>query len=867
MTAAGTKSKGRSKAQIESDPSRPTALAVNPAGIPPCLKERSQWVAWRYKWRVDKKGQGKWTKVPVNPKTGENAKLNEPPTWGTFERALAFHRRHRQTTDGLGYVFTADDPYVGTDLDDSLDPNGELYPWARPVVAVLATYTETSPSGTGVKLICEAAKPGDRCETKYNGQKVEMYEGGRFFALTGRRPPWYPAAAESRHEEVEYVYNRVLGEDQSPLTLKMRGGDDNDVIWMAAEATNGEKFLRLWSGDTSLHDGDDSAADLALCSLLAFWCGPDSQERIDRLFRRSRLMRDKWDERRGKQTYGQRTIAKALEDRTEFYGEGGAEGNGRAKGESEPGTAADAEAEEKSDKPPRKSQATELIELAASAVLFHDAEGEGYATVAVGDHRENHPLRSKGFRRWLKHAYYQEHRRSPGDQAVQDALGVLEARACYDGPELPVAVRLAEHGGNIYLDLGDAAWRAVEITAQDWRVIDNPPVRFRRPRGLLPLPEPVRGGSLDELRPFVNLPAAAAAATADAANAADAPWRVLSCWLTAAQRPGVPCPLLVLTGEQGTAKSTLAKLLRSLLDPSVAPLRSEPRDVRDLMIAATSGWLVALDNLSRLPQWLSDALCRLVTGGGFATRELYSDADEILFDAQRPALATSIEEVVSSGDLLDRSLLLRLEPIPEERRRTERDLWDTWEIARPRVLGALLDAVSGGLRLLPTVSLDKMPRMADFARWAEAVGRGLGWKPGAALAAYRGVIGDAVQLDLEASPVATVLLEMLDKGPKWSGTAAELLERLTALAGDRVKIKGWPSRPHLLSGRLRRLAPSLRRVDVWVEFQREGKVRARVIRLERRGETASAASAASASASQRAATGDREPGCDDDADE
>src|SRR5262249_6566855 len=150
----------------------------------------------------------------------------------------------------------------------------------------------------------------------------------------------------------------------------------------------------------------------------------------------------------------------------------------------------------------------------------------------------------------------------------------------------------------------------------------------------------------------------------------------------------------------------------------------------------------------------------------------------------------------------DRSLFFPLEPIPDECRRTEEELWAAWEPVRPRVLGGLLDAVSAGLRLLPGVYLDRLPRMADFARWAEAVGRGLGWPDGAALAAYRGVIGDAVQLDLEASPVAAVLLEMLAQEPTWTGTAADLLQRLTALAGDRAQVKGWPARPHLLSGKV-----------------------------------------------------------------
>src|SRR5262249_20593555 len=152
-----------------------------------------------------------------------------------------------------------------------------------------------------------------------------------------------------------------------------------------------------------------------------------------------------------------------------------------------------------------------------------------------------------------------------------------------------------------------------------------------------------------------------------------------------------PYAVLILTGEQGAAKSTMARLLRWLIDPNAAPLRSQPRDGRDLVIAARNSWVLAFDNLSYLPIWLSDCLCRLATGGGFATRELYTDADEVIFDSQRWVILTSIEDVASRGDLLDRAVILRLPAIPEEKRRTEAAFWVAADAARPAILGALLD--------------------------------------------------------------------------------------------------------------------------------------------------------------------------------
>ena len=178
--------------------------------------------------------------------------------------------------------------------------------------------------------------------------------------------------------------------------------------------------------------------------------------------------------------------------------------------------------------------------------------------------------------------------------------------------------------------------------------------------------------------------------------------------------------MIVLSGEQGSAKSTFSAILRALLDPNTAPLRALPREDRDLFIAASNGHVLAFDNVSGLPGWISDTLCRLATGGGFAVRQLYTDQDEVLFDAARPVILNGIEEIVTRPDLADRAVFLTLQPIPEEHRRPEQELWAAFDAERPRVLGVLLDAVVEGLKRLPETRLEKLPRMADFALWATA---------------------------------------------------------------------------------------------------------------------------------------------------
>src|SRR5215470_20276899 len=313
--------------------------------------------------------------------------------------------------------------------------------------------------------------------------------------------------------------------------------------------------------------------------------------------------------------------------------------------------------------------------------LFHTATGTAFADITVDGHRETWPIRSKRFRGWLRRRYYQATGCAASAAEIRSALDLFEARAQFDGPERTVHIRIAEHAGHIYLDLADEQWRTVAIGPDGWRVIECPPVRFRRPVGMLPLALPKQGGSIEPLNRFLNL-------------ASRDDFVLIVAWLLAALRAGGPYPLLAISGEQGSAKTVLSKLLKALIDPNAAPVRSLSREERELMIAANNGYLLAFDNLSGLPVWLSDALCRLASGGSFAVRQLYTDDEEVLFKATRPMLLNGIEDLIGRSDLADRAILLTLGPIGEEHRRSETELWREFELARPAILGALLDAAA-----------------------------------------------------------------------------------------------------------------------------------------------------------------------------
>jgi hypothetical protein len=406
---------------------------------------------------------------------------------------------------------------------------------------------------------------------------------------------------------------------------------------------------------------------------------------------------------------------------------------------------------------------------------------------------------------------------APSPAALNATLSALEAQAQFDGPQHKVAVRLAEHHGLIYLDLADEFWRCVEISANGWRIAEDPPVRFRRSAGMQPLPLPLRGGSVESLVPFLNL-------------ASESDFVLVVAWLLGALRAGGPYPVLAIAGEQGSAKTVLSKLLRAVIDPSVAPVRALPRDERELFIAASNGHILAFDNLSGLPPWLSDALCRLTSGGAFSTRRLFTDQDEMLFAAARPVILNGIEDIITRPDLADRAILLMLAPIAERQRRSENALWREFELARPHILGALLDAAAHGLNMLPYVRLKQLPRLADFAIWATACESA--FRPAGTIEiAYSNNRRVAIENIVDSDPVAVLVREIMADRAQWTGSASDLLQ-----AGINVPGSGWPKNPRALAGRLRRAQTLLRTLGIEIVFGREGRVGTRTIGITAIGE-------------------------------
>ncbi len=480
-------------------------------------------------------------------------------------------------------------------------------------------------------------------------------------------------------------------------------------------------------------------------------------------------------------------------------------------------------------KPP--PAAARIVAMAREQYRFvMSPDGRPYA-VARGGSNIALPLRGKaGVRQRLARQFADDY---PGEVASQsalaDAMTVLEGVAEDDDPE-PVHLRVGRApDGAVVVDLGSADGRAVVVTPLGWDVVDRSPVLFRRSGAMAPMPEPVLDGDgLAKLHALLNM---------------DTPtFRHLVAWLVAAWIPDIPHPVLVCKGEQGTGKSKAAEMAVNVVDPSPAARRSPPRDEKAWSRQAFSSWALCLDNVSAIPPWLSDTLCKAVTGDGVVDRALYTDDDVVVLTFKRVLAMTTIDAGALAGDLAERVLMLDMQLIDSTQRRSEEELNATFDAVRPAVLGALFDVLACVLAVLPSVRLESMPRMADFARVLAAVDRTQGWNTlGDYLAASANVATDALEGDLFAMAIS----HLVEQAGTWQGTAGQLLD---ALPAPLIRPPNWPKDATRASGRVKRLAPLLRSIGITVDdTQRSAdRHRHRLLTLSRAPDEPDPASAASA---------------------
>lgn len=458
----------------------------------------------------------------------------------------------------------------------------------------------------------------------------------------------------------------------------------------------------------------------------------------------------------------------------------------------------------------RKSQSQVLVSLASDMVLFYDEQDNSFVKVRVNDHYEVWPIRSEGFKNILTFRYLnlsKDKDKVPGSQALQDSLRALDAKARIEGQRETVHVRVAETEDGIFLDLCNDRWQVVEINKKGWKVIEESPVYFKRSKTMQSLPTPTDYGQIHDLKPFINYKK-------------EDDFKLIIAWLMATFKEKSPFPILTIQGEQGSAKSTTTKVLRALIDPSSLPLRALPNEERDLSIAANNTWILAFDNLSGLSNSMSDALCKVSTGGGLATRKLYSDDEEAVFNIMRPTILNGIDDIGKRQDLLDRSIVLNLPSIEEDYRQDEKAFWGQFNNAKAPILGALCNLVSKALAELPTINLSCKPRMADFAVWATATEKALEWGDGEFINIYMANREKAIDQGLESDPFACAILELLNRKHSWVGNATQLLAEAKRFVDERTsKSNAWPSE-RSVRNRLRRINPAIKKKGIlYVEWE------------------------------------------------
>ena len=452
----------------------------------------------------------------------------------------------------------------------------------------------------------------------------------------------------------------------------------------------------------------------------------------------------------------------------------------------------------------KRSVALQLVDLTmASYTLGRSEKDEPFAVANERPHIAL-PLRGgrHGYRSELARRYYELNDAVAGSQALTDACTVLEGKAA-QAESRRLNLRVAESDGIVFVDCATPDGRAIRIAGGSWEVVDTAPVMFRRTRLMGSMAVPIRGHGLEELWRFALI------------SESDRPV-VLAVLVHALIQPDTPHPILGLLAEHGRTKSSTTRILVDLIDPSPVPLRQVPRDQESWSTAASASWVVALDNLSDIPVWLSDSLCRAVTGDGSIKRALYSDDDVSVIQFRRCVFANGIDVGALRGDLADRMALADLDPMGPGVRRAEDELAAEWTEARGRVLGALLDLAARVHERLPETIVENLPRMADFARILAAVDAELG---SSGLSRYRERSGRMAADSLTADEFIGRL--MARRYECTNATAGRILAELTPEGKDWRKPKDWPRNARAVTTLLRRHAPALRRLG-WTVYDDGG---------------------------------------------
>lgn len=456
-----------------------------------------------------------------------------------------------------------------------------------------------------------------------------------------------------------------------------------------------------------------------------------------------------------------------------------------------------------------------LIEIAMQYAEFFNSENEEvYATVKVNDKKENYNVNDSRFKNFLRMNYYKIFKKPIGGVILKETIDTITAIESFNLKNYQnTYIRIAGSKNNtIYIDLGSPNREVVEVNRDGWKIINDSPVKFIRPRTMKALPNPSKYGSISSLDEFINI------------NEQDK--ILLYSFLLNCFSPTGPYPILIFQGPQGSGKSFISKLIKNIVDPSFAPIRSLPKNEEDLMISAQNSRLLAFDNLSGVGLKMADSLCKLATGGGFTTRKFFKNTEEVVIESHRPLILNGIDFIARRPDLASRAIIINLSPINNKERLTEEEMLNKIELLKPKILGALLDALSIALRNYNDVKLDSTPRMADFAKFATAAEVGFGFEKGTFLKEYERNQKETAEEAVEHDLLVSTIIDCLEREKRISGTATFILEKLRKyISLEAQTSKQWIKSSNQLKDQLTRVQPVLTANGVNYYYRRTGSAR------------------------------------------
>ena len=473
-----------------------------------------------------------------------------------------------------------------------------------------------------------------------------------------------------------------------------------------------------------------------------------------------------------------------------------------------------------------KSLSQILVELVLEdhIKLFKDEFNIPHILVMLQDHYEVLPIDSIKFKRYLSNLYYDNYEgKIANPEAINSAISQLEAKSFFEGPTTPLYLRVAWNNPDttdtIYYDLSDEKNRCVKITKDGWKILDNQiDVLFRRYNHLKPQVEPkisladiddTDSKMFDEFMSLFNMK-----------NKENKDNKLLlKCYIISLFIPDIPKPILLLHGEQGGAKSTFQELIQMLVDPSITQTLTFPRDTNEFIQQLSHNYIAYYDNVSVIQEWISDLLCRAVTGSSFSKRALWTNDDDFYYNFKRIVGINGIDLAATKADLLDRSIIIQTERIDKKDRVKIKKIWEKFNLIKPYVLGYIFNILSKVLQYKTQHGEIDFPnglnRMADWEEYGEIISRCMGNTKGEFQRVYKENIGVQVDEAIASSPLSQAIIELMNDKNELIKTPTDLYSELETIAVTKLnintaKIKSWPKSPSYLSRRLNGIRTNLR---------------------------------------------------------